>query len=118
MPEKAKVFLADDDQVFRATIKELLAFDGHTVVLEAKTLPEAFDCITRLTEQKIRVAVLDGNLNPFDHSGSDGKRMVIEIRKAAPDVKIIGMSGSPFPEVDVDLGKFDVVKLGQTITKL
>ncbi len=74
MPERAKVFVAEDNSFSLFLAKQSLADDHHTVVLEAQTLAKALKCIAQFKEQNIQVAVLDGNLTENASSGYDGKR--------------------------------------------
>lgn len=118
MPEKARVFIAEDAPEFLGAFERKLSFAGHTVVATAKSLPEALDVIKTFEELNIQVAVLDGNLDPNDQSGYDGRALVAAIGRLAPNVKTIGMSGSVVEGVTIDLGKRNYSELGETVTNL
>lgn len=119
MPEKAKVFVAEDDSIWRRTIKRRLSEESHEVVLEAETLAQALKSIEQFKELGVQVAVIDGNLNPYDSSGSDGAELAIAIKRLAPEVKMVGMSGATDVfGVDINLGKAGIRELGRTITNL
>lgn len=118
MPEKAKVFVAEDDPDFLDSLKMVLNDAGHTVTLTANTIEDALSAINNFQIKGIQVASIDGNLRRGVISGSDGRRLVEAIRNTAPDVKIIGMSSGPIPGVDVDLGKDRFEELGKIVTGL
>lgn len=118
MVEKARVFAAEDDPDFLDTIKIVTENKGHSVPLTATTLEDALKAIQGLFQEGIQIAVLDGNLQKGVKTGSDGCQMIAAIREAAPDVKIIGMSGQSMEGVDIDLGKDRISELGRVITEL
>lgn len=117
-PEKARVFVAEDDTDYQGMIKELLEEDGHSVVATAQSLPEAMDTIKKLQDLGVDVAVIDGNLNELDTDGSDGQSVLQAIRKQAPGVKTVGMSGNSVKGTDVDLGKGNLIDIGKVVTNL
>lgn len=117
-PEKARVFVAEDEDFWQDAIKHMLERGGHSVVATAKTLPEALAATKRLQDQKVDVAVIDGNLNEDDTSGSDGQAVLKAVREHAPKVKTVGMSGNSVPGTDYDLGKADYVEIGKVVKKL
>jgi CheY-like chemotaxis protein len=117
-PEKARVFVAEDDKDWQDMIKEFLEMAGHTVVASARTLPEAMSTVKRLQDLKVDVAVIDGNLNEFDSDGYDGQSVLRAIREHAPRVRTVGMSGNPVRGTDVDLGKTKLQDIGDVVTKL
>lgn len=118
MPEKARVFFAEDDGYFRDVIKRRLEEAGHEVVLEAHTLNEAIQSIPQFKDSGIQVAVLDGNLDEDDISGYDGRLMAQKIKEQVPHVTTIGLSQSPIDGVDIDLGKRKFTQLASIITNL
>lgn len=118
MPERARVFVAEDDETILPLINRLLSRHGHTVVLQAQTLAEALRCIEQFEALDVQVAVIDGNLSPNDTSGADGYQLVTRIKELTPNVITIGMSNSPVDGVHVDLGKKRAIELGRIITNL
>jgi len=82
-PEKARVFVSEDDKDWRDTLREMLADSGHSVVLSAGTLAEALAAVDRLGELGVNVATIDGNLNEWDTSGVDGQSVLAAIRAKA-----------------------------------
>lgn len=117
-PEKANVFIAEDNSSYQKLVKEYLEEAGHTLSLSATTIEEALACVDRFEELGIDVAVLDGNLSENEYNGYEGQMIRTAIRDKAPNVKIVGMSGNKFPGADVDLGKRKVDELGDVVTKL
>ncbi|MBI2196085.1 response regulator [Candidatus Daviesbacteria bacterium] len=118
MPEKARVFAAEDDPDYLDTMKIELGIKGHTLALTATTLEEALKAIETFPTAGIQIAALDGNLKRGVKSGSDGRQMVAAIRNISPSVKIIGMSGESMEGVDIDLGKDRIYELGKVVTEL
>lgn len=118
MPEKARVFYAEDDPFFQEAIKQRLDEAGHEVVLQAQTLAEALNSIEQFKDLGIQVAIIDGNLSADDSSGYDGHLLATRIKELTPQVKTIGMSGSTIIGVDIDLGKRKYSKLAEIITNL
>lgn len=117
-PEKAKVFIAEDDKHYQSFFKKLLEKAGHTIVASATNLPEALGLVERLGELNVDVAVIDGNLNEYDSDGHDGQSVLRAIREHAPRVKTVGMSGNSVRGTDVDLGKANLVDIGEVVKKL
>ena len=80
-PEKAKIFLVEDNEFDICDTRWFLKEGGHQIVIEAKSLEEALNLIPSLKEKEINVAIVDGNLSSGERSGSDGARIAEEIRK-------------------------------------
>jgi CheY-like chemotaxis protein len=118
MPEKAKVAVFEDDKDYRGFIEEFLQDTGHTIVAMATTFPEALALAQRLSALGVEIAILDANLTKGENDGSEGQTVLRAIRELAPHVKVIGMSGVAFRGVDFDLGKINLVKIGETIDSL
>jgi two-component system response regulator NreC len=76
-----RVLLADDHQIFRQGLKGLLEKSGHRVVGEASDGHEAIKLARSLTPD---IAVLDLSMPLLN--GLDAAH---EIRRAAPDIKVI-----------------------------
>lgn len=94
MPPKAEVFVAEDDIDWQRRIRDLLNDAGHRVAATATTRKQAFEVVGKLKELGIMVATVDGNLNQYDSNGADGAAVIATIRQHAPEVKIVGLSGS------------------------
>lgn len=105
-PENARVFLVEDDKIGVMRTRWFLTENGgHTIVAEASSLEEALNLIPHLEEKGVNVAVVDGNLSPDDSSGRDGTTVAEEIRKEAPNVKIVAYSGEKYDYGDVYVPK-------------
>ena len=117
-PEKAKVFVVEDNLRWQDSIRLELENGGHEVVLTATLKKDAIEKAKGLEELGVQITTLDGNLNKFDLSGKDAQEILKVLREHAPSVKVIGFSGGGIKGVDVDLGKFRLVDLAQTISEL
>ena len=118
MPERARVFVAEDDKRYQELIESFLTRAGHSIVLKAETFDDAIKAVEQFSELDVQVATIDGNLDPNDTSGYDGRALVEAISRLAPNVKTVGMSGSDIKGVTVDLGKRNIVGLGEVVTNL
>lgn len=117
-PERAKVFVVEDDSTWQKMIREMLEDAGHQVVATATTKKEALTLVEKLEELGVQVATIDGNLTQWDASGVDGQTVLDAIRTNAPEVKIIGLSGGKVRGADVNLGKANAVNIGETVKNL
>jgi CheY-like chemotaxis protein len=104
-PEHANVAVIEDDPDNQRRIAERLTKSGHQVVATAVDLQEAIDLSNHLEVLGVHVAIVDGNLKPGDYSGSDGTRVVQEIREKSPSVKILAFTSSDVTGADVLLDK-------------
>lgn len=78
------VLVADDEELARFTIREILEVEGHTVV-EAKNGVEA---IALYKKQPADVIITD-----IIMPEKEGIEMIIELKRDYPGVKIIAISG-------------------------
>ena len=118
MPEKARVFVAEDNKDWQEYIEKILNRAGHSVVARATTVEEGLKIIEQFGELQVQVATIDGNLSEDDISGYDGRALVEAIGRHAPNVKTVGMSGLAMNGVTIDLGKGSIAKLGEVVTNL
>ncbi len=122
MPPEARVAIFEDDPRFIRMYKRVLKDSGHTVVVEASTVAKAHAVLETLGEQKVQVAIIDGNLTSGDTSGEDGREINTRIKQLFPDIRTIGVSGSGGVDgADSSLNKGDfqrLEKLGEVVTKL
>ncbi|OGD65555.1 hypothetical protein A3F08_02695 [Candidatus Berkelbacteria bacterium RIFCSPHIGHO2_12_FULL_36_9] len=119
MPERARVFVAEDNSEWQKIIRRQLTRAGHDIVLEASSFDEAMEMVELAQKEGINVAVLDGSLDSSQSSmRCDGRIIAEALRKQVPGIKIIGLSGFIAKWADVDLGKMDAYMLGETITNL
>jgi CheY-like chemotaxis protein len=117
-PEKARVFVVEDNERFQKIIIKRLKKAGHSVVATATTLDQALAMVDQLEQLGVGVAVLDGNLSDYDVSGNDGREILKAIQKKDPNVITVGMSLDDFEGTDVDLGKDNVGNLGEVVKSL
>lgn len=93
-PERAKIFFVEDNEHDRSNVQWFLERDGHSIVIEARTLGEALSQIPELQEKGVNVAIVDGNLTEGDGSGEDGEKVTNKIKKLfGESVKVISLSG-------------------------
>lgn len=84
MPERARVFVAEDNQDWQRTIEMVLERFGHSVILRAETLDDALKAIEQFEKLDVQVATIDGNLSPNDTSGHDVHALVEAITRIKP----------------------------------
>jgi CheY-like chemotaxis protein len=92
--QAARIFLVEDDGVWRRQARRWLEERGHEVLLEAVDLASALAEVPRLTALRVNVAILDGNLTEKDYSGNDGARIASAIRMSHSNIKVICWSNS------------------------
>lgn len=120
MPFNAKVVMFEDNPRFLKIWGEYLENNNHEVVGTAMTLHAALLLISRIEtgELEVDVATIDRNLTDQSDSTTDGDRIVAELEAKAPYVKTIGLGSGPLSGVDVDLTKYQVGILAETIDKI
>lgn len=121
MPERARIFVAEDEELQMFVLRHILEAGGHQIVCSAATFGESMRAITSFEELGINVALIDGNLSPASIDGSDGKALIAEIRRVAPAVKLVGISVDPEcleGLVDINPGKRVGYKLSKMIADL
>ena len=94
----AKILIVDDHLAARTTIRSLLDWHGFQVIGEAKDGKEA---IERVIELKPDIVVLDINMPVMD-----GTQAASEIRRIAPQVKILFFTVHEAPELIARLHPF------------
>lgn len=97
MPNPAKILIVDDQELVRRTLRSLLGQQRHWKIYEASNGQEAIDEIQRL---KPDVAILD-IVMPL----MSGVEAAYELRRVAPDTKIILMSSHYTPEEAATLAR-------------
>ena len=80
----ANVLVADDEELARFTIREILEGEGHTVI-EAKNGVEA---IALFNKNKIDIIVTD-----IIMPDKEGIETIIELKRDHPAIKIVAISG-------------------------
>jgi DNA-binding NtrC family response regulator len=89
-PEKAKVFIVEDNDVYRDTNTIFLENSGHFVVETATSRREALAKIPSLSKKGVNVAVVDANLSKRGISGGDGEEIAKAIKSQHPKITVIG----------------------------
>lgn len=117
-PEKAKVFVVEDDRDWRLIINHRLNLAGHQVVGEAGTLQEAFAAIDHLGDLGVQVVTVDGRLSVHGRGTHEGQLVVEKIRAKHPDIKTVGVASTEMIGVDIDVGKCNLAVLADAVTKL
>lgn len=117
MPEKAKIFVAEDEQTIRRLLRTMLTQRGHRVVLEAGSLAEALENIKKAKEMGVSVAVIDGSLTGQNSPG-DGPKIAEALRKEVPGIKIVSFSGEPVSWGDYNVYKPDIATLPAVIKSI
>lgn len=93
----AKILIADDHKVVRSTLRDLLAKNRHWKIYEAANGKQAVDETKRIHPD---VAVLDIVMPVMS-----GIEAAYEMRRLAPDTKIILMSSHYTPEEAATLSR-------------
>ena len=117
-PEKARVFIAEDNKESALLMQLTLRDAGHSVVLKASTLGEAERAVDQFRALGIQVALLDGNISSATVDGADGARLAQLIRSQTPEVKTVGIGSGRVEGVDVNVGKSNYWELGQVVSDL
>lgn len=111
MAEKKRFIIIEDLEFWQTQIHKALEASGHIIVDRATTLADALKLVQLIKDKKITIdaVTLDGNLRstaPDGYKpGDDGRQILKALRKAAPRVKVIGMSLDHMDEVDENVGK-------------
>lgn len=114
MPKNTKIFLVDDNDIIRTSIKECLEKDGHRISAEAVSLKEAIEKIDYVFHEGITVAILDGSLSPPGSTfKAEGKEISLMLRNKIPHIKIISLSSHL-----ADWGDKNLVKSAETLSRL
>ena len=118
MPERARVFVAEDEPDWQAEVREVLEKAGHWVVATALTRSEGLTIVAEVEELGVDVAAIDGNLSQPDTSGGDGQAIIAAIRELAPSVKTVGISLNTIPGADANTQKSNIGTLGKIVNDL
>src|SRR3989338_4775990 len=102
MPQNARVFIAEDVEIFRDNAKRSLKEAGHVVVAEASTFEEFLALRDKLPALNINVAILDNKLSQV---GGEGELIASWLKRKIRGIKIIAYSSGPY-----DFGKISVRK--------
>lgn len=117
-PEKAKVFIAEDDEDWRRLNREAVEKAGHKVVIEVKDVRTGLAEVSNAQKLGVQAALLDGRI-PSDPS--DGPTLAAALRQAIPGIKVVDVSawGDTIKNADAKMPKtkFNPDRLGKLITE-
>lgn len=118
-PEAAKVFIAEDEEIWRQLHREALERYGHEVVIEVGRFEEGLTAIPRAKELGTNIALIDGRIpNDPPH----GVQLAKTLRDVIPDIKVVDVSGfgDAIPGADAKMAKanFNADRLGNIVTEL
>ena len=82
----ANILLIDDDELLRDTVHQMLALDGHQVT-------EAADGAQGLQQFARRAGGFDLVITDMLMPGTDGARVIVELRRSQPGLPILAISG-------------------------
>lgn len=118
-PERAKVFIAEDDVYTREDLKDFLRKRGHEVVLEAGTFEDAMASIEEAKEKGVNVALVDGSLalRP-PRQPEHGLKITEALREAIPGIKVVSISSDYVSYTDTHVGPFAWHRIGEIVDEL
>lgn len=103
---KGRLAIIEDDEESIQKVKQIISDLGWVLMAEARSFHEGFELAPNLKELKVTHVLLDGNLSPHQHTGIEGVLIGRELKKIAPEVRIVGFSSSKNQnEVDIQMGK-------------
>jgi hypothetical protein len=117
-PENAKIAIFEDNLSLRTILSRNLTALGHTIVAEARTMPEAQELIPRLKDLGTQIAVIDGTLGPVKSEGREGAEIARGIKESSPGITTIGWSTDFIEGTDLFFGKGDYKDVFRAITEL
>lgn len=103
MTSCAKILVVDDDPIVGRCCQEILAGDGH----EVRVVYDGKEALRRIEQEDFDVALLDLKV-----PGCGGLKLVRAVRKAAPAIEVVVITGYPSIEnakETIRLGAFDYV---------
>jgi two-component system, cell cycle sensor histidine kinase and response regulator CckA len=100
------ILIADDDEVLRELLTDLLVSKGHTVV-SAKDGEEALRAFIKLDIE------FDYVITDYQMPRKNGVVLIMDIRKRKPTQKVILVSGDPPQMTDIirkEAGEFPILR--------
>lgn len=92
MPERAwTILLVEDDSQLRTSIFQCLTKSGYTVI-EASNGQEAMSIVEQKGRKHINLVITD-----VEMPGASGVQLAMKLKRTAPDLKVLFMSGSTLP---------------------
>jgi CheY-like chemotaxis protein len=92
-----RVFLVDNDERLRARVRELLEYEGMTVVGEASSGPEALDLIPAAAGVEPLVVLIDVRM-PGRFNGIEATRLLVQ--SCGSMVRVLVFTGFPGPGIE------------------
>jgi len=88
----AHILLIDDDDLLRDTVQQMLELDGHKVT-EAASGELGLQQFARHSGRATSAGGFDLVITDMLMPGTDGARVIVELRRGQPDLPIIAISG-------------------------
>jgi CheY-like chemotaxis protein len=85
----ARILLIDDDELLRDTVLQMLQLDGHQVVEAA----DGAQGLQQFARHQAGAGGIDLVITDMLMPGTDGARVIVELRRNHPDLPIIAISG-------------------------
>ena len=104
-PLGLRIAVFEDDPIDRRDLLSNLDWKGHHVVGIATNVTEAQELIPGLGELGVQVAIVDGNLTPWNKHGEEGRQIIEQIKELFPEIVTIGWGGLSLSVSDYDIGK-------------
>ena len=99
--EKKLAFFEDHDRLRESCIKYVFSPNGITCLV-ATNMEEAVALIGKLTEEGVRIALVDGKLSKYSSGNSDGEKIIALIKDQAPSVITINFAADGPIGADID----------------
>lgn len=87
-----RIFLADDNQEWRESVKKVLVEAGHEIVLEASRGDEAMEMANKAVDLGIEVLVTDKHMP----NSTDGEKLASTLNESIKSLLIVSISSDPF----------------------
>lgn len=113
-PERARIFLVEDNTTLREMLERAVQLDGHEVITTANSYESASKLIPQLGELAINVALLDGKLLDGKLAGEQVAAAIQD--RYGSDITLVDISsGGEMPGVSHHADKNDFDTLNQII---
>ena len=85
----ANILLIDDDELLRDTVQQMLALDGHQVTEAA----DGAQGLQQFARHGTAAGGFDLVITDMLMPGTDGARVIVELRRSQPGLPILAISG-------------------------
>ncbi len=119
--ENARIIIVEDNSMLRTQCRANLEAAKHQVIGEAVSVVGAVRLVDDLAEkeEKVDIAVVDGNLSPDSESGADGERVANYIHEKLGSVTVIGWSlDGKVAGADMNVQKHDAWALDAMVKEI